>query len=319
MKAKTAFDAAITRGEHLLTLYDLLGDQRKRSVREDWASKFRKFMKWKQNEKIIRVDGDGCIVILRESANISREHFKHDYLSELLRFSLVAAVSAMDRYFHDAVVERSWSLLGRKEENIPKELLKLEIPVLEAKRALSRLKGDNRSRPGNLVKKAIQDKLHAKFTFQNPDNVLKAARMLGVEDFWSKVATNMPGVPKGNNLQNRLKQITLRRNQIVHEADLERKTRQTRLSLREVSSRESKKSVKWIKEFVQAVDKVFDIAIRTKERDTKMSRNIEAPSTTSLTSNRVILPFAASKISVNGQNRKFPGDGTPLEPVREAV
>ena len=261
MKAKTAFDAAIKRGEHLLTLYDLLGDQRKRSVRQDWASKFRRIMRWKQSEKFVRVDGNGCIVILRESANISREHFKHDYLSELLRFSLVAAVSAMDRYFHDAVVERSWSLLGKREDRIPKELRKLEIPVLETKRALSRLKGDDHSRPGNLVKKAIQNKLHADFTFQSPDSVLKAAQMLGVKDFWSSVAKHMVSTPKVSDIQDTLRQIAVRRNQIVHEADLERKTRSRKLSLREVSGSESKKSVEWIKEFVQAVGKVFNSTI----------------------------------------------------------
>jgi hypothetical protein len=112
-----------------------------------------------------------------------------------------------------------------------------------------------------LIKKAIQDKLHADFTFQSPDSVLKASKMLGVTEFWSRIAENMAGTPKAGDLQERLRQIALRRNQIVHEADLERKTRHRRLSLREVSGSESKKSVEWIKEFIQVVDKVFDSPI----------------------------------------------------------
>ena len=72
----------------------------------------KQFMGWPRSEKISRVDGRDCLLILRASSGINRSHFSHDYLSELLRLSLVSAVSAMDRYFHDAIVEKSWALLS---------------------------------------------------------------------------------------------------------------------------------------------------------------------------------------------------------------
>jgi hypothetical protein len=56
-----------------------------------------------------------------------------------------------------------------------------------------------------LIKKAIQDKLHADFTFQSPDSVLKASKMLGMTEFWSRIAENMAGTPKAGDLQERLR------------------------------------------------------------------------------------------------------------------
>ncbi len=124
-----AFRACIERARHLLRLYELLYDQRERRVRRDWSSRFLELMRWPQNERITRIDGEGSMLILREEVGLDNQHFKDDYLSELLRASLVAAVSGMDRYFHDIVVHYSWGLLKRREGEIPKLLRDVPIPA----------------------------------------------------------------------------------------------------------------------------------------------------------------------------------------------
>ena len=257
MRAMAGFDAAMQRAEHLVTLYDLLSDRRIRSVRRGWATKFRELMRWRKREKFARVDGNQCILILREKAGISRSHFSDEYLSELLRSAIVAAVSAMDRYFHDAVVSRCWTMLTRPEGQIPKELRALDLPALETARALAHLRRDPKARPGNLVKKAIQDKLHNDFTSQGPDSILKAANMLAVKDFWQTVADQMSNKPKKGEVIAKLRSIAFRRNQIVHEADLERKTRSKHLTLRPITHRHATESIAWIRSFVTTVDSVF--------------------------------------------------------------
>ncbi len=62
-----------------------------------------------KGEKIVRIDGKdtNSMLVLRESLGITSDHFAHDYVSELLRSSVVNSVSAMDRYFHDLVLNRS--------------------------------------------------------------------------------------------------------------------------------------------------------------------------------------------------------------------
>ena len=158
---------------------------------------------------------------------------------------------------HDVVVERSWKLLSQPEENVPSALKDIRLPVLATKRALERLRGDTTSRPGGLVKQALQDQLHKEFTFQNPENVQLAARMLGVDDFWRQIAKEMPGHPKPGELTDELRQIVRRRNQIVHEADLIRKTKGKGLTTRTIARETVGGWIKWIRNLGEAITKVI--------------------------------------------------------------
>lgn len=259
MTPKTGFDAALDRASHLIRLYELICDTRQRGVRADWASAFKNVMHWPAGEAVVRVDGkDGLsLLVFREAAGIDRNHFAHDYLSELLRSAVVASVSALDRLLHDYVVKFSWSLLTRKEEDIPKGLKNLPITALDARKALEQLRKDTKARPGNLVKSAIQEKLHRDFTFQTPDSVLQAAKMLGIDDFWEKVAANMQGGPAKQDVIDKLRIITQRRNQIVHEADLVRTNRQ-QPTLRGITFLEAKDWVDWMRSFGRAINDVVE-------------------------------------------------------------
>ena len=261
MKAKTGVDAAIERARHLLVLYDLLCDKRERGVRSPWATRFKKFMSWPQKERLVLVEGSGTLLILRESTGISRQHFGHDYLSEILRFSIVAGVSALDRYLHDLVVEKSWKLLTRKEEDVPKELATLGLSALSTRKALNRLKKNPKARPGHIVKQAVQTAVHAQFTFQGTNQVTKAAKLLGIDDFWAQVAAAMPGTPSAGEAQATLTEIVKRRNQIVHEADLVLKTKSGKVSLRDVSRETAGEWINWIETFATAIGGVVDAEI----------------------------------------------------------
>lgn len=263
MQALEHFDAAMARADHLMQLYDILRDSRARGIRSDWAKSFKAFMGWPAGEVIERVDGKdwNSMLILREAVGVDRSKFTHDYLSELLRAAIVAAVSALDRYVHDAVLQHCWSLLSRAEKDVPKELRNLAVPVLTTKRALEKQRAEPTSRPGHLVKAAIQEQLHKEHTFQKPDDISKAARMLGVTDFWGKVATEMPGPPQKAEVIEQLRQIANRRNLIVHEADLVRKTKAKQVTLRDIGRKEAEHWIDWIRHFVAAMERVVRAAV----------------------------------------------------------
>jgi hypothetical protein len=256
VQAKKHFDAAIGRADHLLQLYDILRDQRSRGIRSDWGKRFKAFMGWPAGEVIERVDGKdwNSMLILRAAVGIDRTQFTHDYLSELLRAAVVATVSALDRYVHDAVVEHCWSLLTRAEKDIPAELRKIAVPVVATKRALQKQRAEPTSRPGHLVKAAIQGQLHREYTFQKPEEIIRAAKMLGITDFWTKVAGKMQGPPPRAEVIDQLRRIADRRNQIVHEADLIRKTKAKQVTLRDISHRDAGSWVDWIRQFVDAME-----------------------------------------------------------------
>ena len=263
MTPKNHFDIAMQRADHLLRLYELLHDTRSYKVRKDWATKFRDLMHWPKNETIVRVDGKdrNSFLILREAAEIDRDKFTHDYLAELLRATVVATVSALDRYMHDIVVFHSWTLLTRAESKIPKELRKLHVPVLAARHAIDKIRSDATARPGVLVKEALREQLHRDYTFQNSDDVLKAAQMLGIKDFWREVAKLMSGKPTNEEVVKKLQEIARRRNQIVHEADILRKAKSKTVSMREISAKTAVEWSGWMKDFVAAVDAVISNSI----------------------------------------------------------
>lgn len=262
-QAQKHFDAAIIRTDHLIRLYDILRDSRARGIRSDWGTNFKAFMGWPAGEEIERVDGKdwNSMLILREAVGIDRSQFAHEYLSELLRAAVVATVSALDRYVHDAVLEHSWSLLSRAEKDVPKALKRMTVSVLATKKALEKQRIDPKSRPGHLVKAAMQAQLHIDHTFQKPDDIVKGAKMLGIDNFWTKVATEMPNAPPKIDVINKLKVIANRRNQIVHEADLVRKTKAKQVTLRDISRSEAEEWVNWIRSFVDAMEKVVRAAV----------------------------------------------------------
>jgi len=255
MSAKSTFDIAINRSEHFLTIYDLLHNQRKRAVKSNWTRNFKLFMGWKIRDPITRIDGKSSMLIIQNMPQLKPSHFDHNYVSELLRASVVAAVSALDRYMHDLVLENSWKLLSKSEANIPKELKKLNIPALEVKRALTKIKKDPKARPGNQIKKAIQVELHSS-TFQGSGGIDKCVALLGVANFWTNVSNLIQGNPGSKAVQDQLNKIVNRRNQIVHEADLERKISSKKDMLRDITRKNANDYVTWIRQFVSAVDQL---------------------------------------------------------------
>ena len=85
--------------------------------------------------------------------------------------------------------------------------------------------------------------------------------MLGIEDFWGKVSQKFQGNPTKQDIIDKLRVISRRRNQIVHEADLILKTKAKKLTLREIASDEALDWVDWMDELGQAIDKVIAGAI----------------------------------------------------------
>lgn len=127
---------------------------------------------------------------------------------------------------------------------------------MTTKKALEKLRSDHRARPGSLVKQAIQEQLHREFTFQKPDSITIGAKMLGVTDLWAKVAAKMPGKPAKGDVINKLRKIADRRNQIVHEADVIRQTKARKHTSRDMTEKEARNFVAWIKDLVAAIDAV---------------------------------------------------------------
>jgi hypothetical protein len=98
--------------------------------------------------------------------------------------------------------------------------------------------------------------MHREYTFQRPDDVQKAAAMLGVKDFWSQVSARMPGAPAKDAVIEQLRIIAARRNQVVHEADIVKKAKAKSITMRGINAATAAEWVRWMRDFVEAVDSV---------------------------------------------------------------
>lgn len=251
------FNNAVKRADHFLDLYDLVHDSRQRSIRDDWRSSFLSFMRWPRAEKIVRIDGKDkkSLLVIRESVGLTRESFSHDYASELLRGAISASVSALDRYAHELVIKYFLKILNSPVEEQTKEFRSISLPVNAVKRAIDRIRENQAARPGNSIKAEVRKILHRDYTFQSATNILKASRILGVDDFWRKMCAKYGNIGS-QDLQDKLNAIAKRRNQIVHEADLIIQERAREVKMRAITKQEALDAVIFIKTFALAMDEV---------------------------------------------------------------
>ena len=66
----------------------------------------------------------------------------------------------------------------------------------------------------------------------------------------------MPSNPQKGNVIKMLREITRRRNQIVHESDIYRKTKAHKITQREITHSKVLQYKNWINEFVYAINEV---------------------------------------------------------------
>ncbi len=228
------------RAEHLLKLSELLLNRRQRRMRGDWAGGFKKVMRWPAIEKIDRVDGAGAMLILRESCAVKSEHFREEYLNELLRAATVSIVAAFDRYCHELVAAKIVKALSSGA--VSSQLRKFRIPVVEARRAILHAKRP-KSRPMNLVRESVRTVLHED-TFQRPDAVKRALNMIGVTELWPKCGEILGC--DGGVIVERLDRIITHRNRIVHEGDIQRSARGGKIKFHKISAKQVADDIIWL-------------------------------------------------------------------------
>ncbi|MGJ8585173.1 MAG: HEPN domain-containing protein [Marinosulfonomonas sp.] len=258
MNPEKNFEEAIAKAEHFLEIYSYLTNTRKRAPKAPWLSKCKKLMGWKNSTPVLRIDGKNSILLISDpKPGLTYERFEHDFASETLRASLVASVSALDKYLHDHAVEKCYKLLTGPEKNIPNKLRGLELPAHGAFLAMKKIRADSKSRPGSQLKSALQQKLHQS-TFQSSADVDLCIALMGIKKFWPRVCEKSDFEIGSVELKKQLNKIVMRRNYIVHEADIERKISSKAVNFRKITLKETKEAISFVRSFVKATSQVID-------------------------------------------------------------
>lgn len=133
-------------------------------------------------------------------------------LTDILRAELVLSVSALDHYIHE-VVRFGMLESYRGTRPMTTQFRSFRIPIGSALEAISP--------SGDTSETWIDEEIrshHSYRSFQTPDNIASAIRLVSDVVLWSQVAYRM-GVP-AEDVRERLRLIVDRRNKIAHEADM---------------------------------------------------------------------------------------------------
>ncbi len=132
-------------------------------------------------------------------------------LSDLLRAEFVMAVSALDQYIHE-IVRLGMLEAYHGERTHAQASLRFKITLESVLQGISIPTSDN----------WLDDQIklrHAYQSFQHPDKIADAVRLISDIQLWNEVASHL-GMP-AQDVKQKLNLIVNRRNQIAHEADID--------------------------------------------------------------------------------------------------
>jgi len=133
-------------------------------------------------------------------------------LSDMLRAALVLAVSALDYYIHE-VVRIGMLEIHRGQRPEPPAFSRFQISLGNARAGIN---------AGQNIDSWLEDEIrqrHSYKSFQQPEAIADAIRLISDKKLWEEVSTNM-GSP-ARSIKQQLNRIVDRRNKIAHEADID--------------------------------------------------------------------------------------------------
>jgi hypothetical protein len=175
--------------------------------------------------------------------------------NDLKRSSLVYAVAALDTYLHQLVYKEISNV--RSAGELPSSLARFEIPfgdiatLADAVVDNQRRTPKKRIRPWVKAKNALLQEL-LKDTFQNFDQVSRALSMTGMKRPWEAIGNSIGMTP--DQIRERLRSITNRRNQIVHEGDFVRALRPRSIRRNLAKRDEFRADIDWIAKLIDAIE-----------------------------------------------------------------
>lgn len=132
-------------------------------------------------------------------------------LSDVMRSQLVLAVSALDNFIHEIV---RLGIIESEQGTRPKTdaFRRFTVPLASVDAALSGVSCDQ------WLSEAVRDN-HSWMSFQQPDKIANAIRLISSESLWNEVGHRLSLLPA--DVKTELTSIVERRNKIAHEADID--------------------------------------------------------------------------------------------------
>lgn len=170
-------------------------------------------------------------------------HFNSDFIDDLLRSEIVYIVSALDKFIHDIVKVGILESFNGLRTNTS-AYNGFSISMLQFNSLANPL---TPSISSQILENIIVEN-HKHLSFQDPDKISQALSLIWTENHkWKKIADYL-GVDE-KNLKVELRNIIIRRNQIVHEADMDLFTN----TIQEINSADVENSTIFIADLIDAI------------------------------------------------------------------
>ena len=166
--------------------------------------------------------------------------------SDLLRWQWVLAVAALDKYIHDIV------RIGMVDEFSERRVRTSKYNTFQlSMNTFSAISSS--SSPAIEFENEVVHK-NSYLAFRDPDKIADAlAYIWDVPNKWDIISSNMKTLISAKDLRTKLKNIIVRRNQIVHEGDCQFTTMS--LSQQPICLSDTEDVIRFITELVEAIDK----------------------------------------------------------------
>lgn len=129
-------------------------------------------------------------------------------ITDLYRSQIVLAISSLDHFIHEFVLEEMIEIYnGTRAASSGYNRFSIPISTVQSSRP-----------PDNIISSHIREK-HSWLSFQDPDKIADAIRLISEKKLWEEVAPSF-GLSPGD-LKAKLKLVVDRRNKIAHESDLD--------------------------------------------------------------------------------------------------
>lgn len=187
---------------------------------------------------------------------------------DLFRAIIVFSVSAFDAYLHKRIIEVASGIISTKNR-IPEKCLAPILSNFQKKDGGDKTTAIAREvlqiaigkKPAERVRHFLEKGISER-TFQKTKDVTSAAQMMGIEDIWEKINTNISVAKNGPKKKGRkpdyavfLNKFVERRDMIVHESDTY-SSKKHHGNLRKITRTEVREGLKNLKKIVHTIEKI---------------------------------------------------------------
>lgn len=166
------------------------------------------------------------------------------------RAAIALGVAALDTYLH-------WALADTPLERMPSALKAIDVPfgdLVDLSEAV--VKDRAKIRP-KVRARGILERALLKLTFQSSRGVEEAMLMLGKRKAFFKISNEIQPPQGAQDVRDTLNRIVHRRNQIVHEGDLQRQSRPQQIKREPAVTATIQADLHWLRALIDAIDKVL--------------------------------------------------------------